>query len=252
MDSKEEVFQNCTVEGNVIKLPDTVLDRKVYVDVKRAIEKINGKWKGGKTKGFVFKDDPTELLEQIAAGVERNLKKEFQYYPTPPELADKLVNIAGIDKSKKYPEQMILEPSAGQGALLDAINKVAHPKQLVHCWELMEENRKIIESRDDVILEGEDFLQNGLSFEAFDIIIANPPFSRGQDIQHILEMYRILKPHGRLVAIASQSWQHVNRKKEVSFRDWLKSKHASIENLPNDAFRSSGANFGSCIISLSK
>ena len=33
MTTKEEVLQNCTVEGTVIKLPNTQLDRKLYQEV---------------------------------------------------------------------------------------------------------------------------------------------------------------------------------------------------------------------------
>ena len=72
--NKIEVLQNCKVEENVIKLPDTQLDRKEYLEVKKALELIGGKWKGGKISGFVFKTDPTDLLNQIANGEKRNLK----------------------------------------------------------------------------------------------------------------------------------------------------------------------------------
>ena len=48
MTTKEEVLQNCTVEGTVIKLPNTQLDRKLYQEVAKSLELIGGKWKGGK------------------------------------------------------------------------------------------------------------------------------------------------------------------------------------------------------------
>ena len=76
--TKEQVLQDCTVEGNVVKLPNIQLDRKDYQEVAKALELIGGKWKGGKIMGFVFVTDPTELLDQIANGEKRNLKKEFQ------------------------------------------------------------------------------------------------------------------------------------------------------------------------------
>jgi hypothetical protein len=58
---------------------------------------IGGKWKGGKVFGFVFATDPTELLDQIANGEKRNLKKEFQFFATPEKLADELVYLADLE-----------------------------------------------------------------------------------------------------------------------------------------------------------
>ena len=69
---KMTALKACTVENNVVKLPDVQLDRKVYLEVKKALELIGGKWKGGKVFGFVFSSDPTELLEQITNGENRN------------------------------------------------------------------------------------------------------------------------------------------------------------------------------------
>jgi hypothetical protein len=66
------------------------------MEVKNKLELIGGKWKGGKVGGFVFQEDPTDMLEQIANGENRKLKKEFQFFATPDELADKLVELADI------------------------------------------------------------------------------------------------------------------------------------------------------------
>ena len=38
--TKEEILQQCTVEGNVVKLPNMILDRKAYLDVKKTLEMI--------------------------------------------------------------------------------------------------------------------------------------------------------------------------------------------------------------------
>ena len=44
--TKEQVLQDCTIEGNVVKLPNIQLDRKDYQEVAKALELIGGKWKG--------------------------------------------------------------------------------------------------------------------------------------------------------------------------------------------------------------
>jgi len=40
----------------------------------------------------------------------------------------------------------------------------------------------------------------------FATIIANPPFSNRQDIDHILTMYEVCEPGGRIVTLSSPSW----------------------------------------------
>jgi hypothetical protein len=35
--TKTEILKQCTVEGNIVKLPDTVLERKLYTDVAKII-----------------------------------------------------------------------------------------------------------------------------------------------------------------------------------------------------------------------
>ena len=102
MKTKQDVLQNCTIEGNIIKLPETQLDRKLYQEVAKSIQLIGGSWKGGKTQGFVFNSDPTELLSEITEGKNRNLKKEFQFFATPKTLADVLVGIAELKHQQVF------------------------------------------------------------------------------------------------------------------------------------------------------
>jgi len=78
--TKIEVLQNCKIEGNIIKLPNTQIDRKVYLEVKKSLELIGGKWNGGKVFGFVFTADPTNLLNQISNRESRNLKKRVSVF----------------------------------------------------------------------------------------------------------------------------------------------------------------------------
>ena len=65
-------------------------------------------------------------------------------------------------------------------------------------------------------LIGDDFLLNNR--KKYSKIIANPPFSKNQDIDHILEMYNCLKTEGRLVSIASESWVDGNQQKQKDFK----------------------------------
>lgn len=241
--TKEELLHQCVVEGTVVKLPNIQLDRKLYVEVAKSLELIGGKWKGGKIAGFVFPTDPSELLEQIASSEKRNLKKEFQFFATPDDLADYLVKLAEISETDD-----ILEPSAGQGSIVKAVNRIM-PNKKVQCYELMDINRTILSKIPTVDLIGEDFLTNTLKF---DRIIANPPFTKNQDIQHIYKMYDSLNEFGRLVSIASKHWMQSTNKTETSFRKWLEDVNYELYPIEKGAFKESGTMIEVCIIVINK
>ena len=138
----KQVFDRCTIDGNNVKLPDEQLERKLYQKVAKALQLIGGKWTGGKTQAFVFPHDPTELLGRVVAEGRVNLKKEFQFFATPPKLADYLVELAELKLG-----QEILEPSAGQGAVVLAILRKLQ-FAAVFCYELMDTNQVILKKID--------------------------------------------------------------------------------------------------------
>jgi phage anti-repressor protein len=55
MPTKEDILGQCIVCGNVIKLPSQQLDRKLYLEVAKALQLIGGKWKGGKMQVLFLK-----------------------------------------------------------------------------------------------------------------------------------------------------------------------------------------------------
>jgi hypothetical protein len=245
--TKEEILQKCTVVGNIVKLPEGQLDRKLYMEVAKSLELIGGKWKGGSVMGFVFPTDPTDLLSQISNGEKRNLKKEFQFFGTPEGLADKLVELANI----RYYD-IVCEPSAGQGAIVKSILKngdITRYESYVRGYELMPLNQTFLSKIEGFRLLGEDFLKCEYTF---DRIVANPPFSGNQDIDHIKMMYDHLSEGGRLVSMASKHWVLSTNKKETDFRNWLKEVGAETEDVPAGTFKESGTNVETVIVIINK
>jgi len=242
--TKEEVFQDCTIEGNIVKLPNVQLNRKEYLEVKKSLELIGGKWKGGKVSGFVFPTDPSELLNQVANGEKRNLKKEFQFFATPESLADELVELAELKQ-----HDTILEPSAGQGAIIKAINKVCDC--VPDCFELMDVNTLILnKSGLSFNLIGDDFFKH--NSRTYSKIIANPPFTKNQDIDHLKEMFEMIGRGGRLVCITSKSWVSGSQKKQVAFREWLEKLNADVIDIEEGSFKESGTMVGGKIVIIDK
>lgn len=240
-----EVLRRCSIDGNTVRLPDTQLSREDYITVKNKLELIGGKWKGGKVGGFIFQEDPTDLLAQITNGEQRNIKKEFQFFGTPSDIADRLVGLANPSEDDK-----ILEPSAGQGAIVKSINRYCDPME-VCCYELMPLNQTFLGKISTVTLLGEDFLKCNPS-DQYDIIIANPPFSKNQDILHIRHMYACLKKEGRLVSMCSPHYIHSSGKKETEFKQWLTELGADVQEVEAGAFKESGTNIKTLIIIINK
>jgi hypothetical protein len=240
-----ETLKNSKVDGMIVRLPEGQLDRNTYLEVKGRLELIGGSWKGGKIAGFVFNEDPSDLLSQISNGEQRNLKKEFQFFGTPDDMADELVFLAEIKE-----EHLIDEPSAGQGAIVKAIQR-AIPGKEVDCYELMPLNQTILKKIQGVNLLGDDFLKSNPEIK-YDRIIANPPFSKNQDIEHIYKMYSLLKTQGRVVSVASKHWQMSNNKKESDFKKFLEDKKARIIEIEAGRFKESGTSIATCIIIINK
>lgn len=247
MPNTQDVLKGCTVEGNIVKLPNEQLDRNTYTDVAKQLNLIGGTWKGGKIAGFVFQEDPTQLLAQISGGEKRNLKKEFQFFGTPAALADRLVELANPSE-----KDAILEPSAGQGAIIHAINRyLSIEPDEIFCYELMPLNVTFLGKIGNVSMLGEDFLKHD-SNNKFDVIIANPPFTKNQDIDHIRHMFACLKESGTLVTVCSPHYRRTSGKKETEFKNWLQQLGAEIIDVPAGTFKESGTSIATVIIKIHK
>jgi phospholipid N-methyltransferase len=171
------------------------------------------------------------------------------YFPTPEPVAERLVMMARIE-----PGNTILEPSAGTGNLIDAILKNHQDARISYC----EMNCFILD-----ILRGKYECVNGVRFlgrdcfdidttrgeSRFDRVIMNPPFERGQDVDHVLRAwYSLLAPRGILSAIVSAGVFSRMDKKAKSFREFLQNAKAVVRDIPAGSFKSSGTGVESKIV----
>lgn len=232
----EEILKQCKVNEKVLTLPDIQLDRKTYLEVAKKLELIGGKW-NRKYKGFLFEENPSELLSDIQNGDNRNIKKEFQFFETPKDLANELCLF--------IPNRLlrdILEPSAGRGAIVRAIKK-SRPTVPVYYCELMELNRKMFNGNAEFLCD--DFLSLPED-RKYEIVVANPPFNKNQDIDHFYKMCKVCD--GRIISIMSKHWQHCDNKKEAAFRQFLAENNAQIIDIEAGRFKNSGTMVASCIV----
>jgi len=144
-----------------------------------------------------------ELIGSIKSGfdihkttfIENDFRGVPGFFPTPKELAEKMVSVASI-----YGGMKILEPSAGSGRIANAIKSHTIDSDLL-CIEL---NYDLVKHLQKTGFNCRQF--DFLDFTAddkFDRIIMNPPFENGSDIKHIKHAINFLKPEGKLVAICA-------------------------------------------------
>jgi len=256
MKIKDEILNilaDCRVEGNVLFLPGEQLDRKTYEAVNKCLENIGGKW-SKKAKGHVFDSDPAPMLDNLVmSGETTDLKKEYQFFPTPREIGDRLCRMAEINEHSR-----VLEPSAGNGLLVDAI--LANNPESVYMVELnpdmCQRLRQYVDLSSNspaVALDSGDFLTKGLSGQiSVNRAVMNPPFSRQQDIDHIMEAYKCLSPGGVLVSICSESPFFRTNRKSLEFTEFLHRCNAEVDTLPEGAFKESGTMVRTRIIKIRK
>jgi len=237
-----EVIKQGKLENNIYFLPNIQIDRKEYLELAKHLKFLGGKWNRGKG-GFIFDRDIENIDELLGDNIKK--KKDLQFFETPEKLARELVGLADVNNYVT-----ILEPSAGRGAIIKEIKKVCD-RQIQYC-EIDKTNKKYlkeINNLDDVSEDG-DFLK--FNHMTFDRIIANPPFSKNQDINHIKHMYSLLRNKGILVSVSSKHWQISNNKKETAFRKWLEDVNAEIIEIEEGEFKESGTMVGGIIIKIIK
>lgn len=170
--------------------------------------------------------------EERAQAHDRQAEREivsghpFDLFPTPEELADRMVSIA----AEIHP-QTWLEPSAGTGRIADAIKRAGFYPD---CIELNHSAAELLKKHGHRVTCA-DFLETNSRADA---IVMNPPFSNGQDIKHVRHAAECLNPGGRIVAIMSDGSFCRSDKAAREFQEWM-TPHKS-EQLPPGTFKTSG------------
>lgn len=128
------------------------------------------------------------------------VSKDLQFYRTPPPVIDKLLDCAGLHGREYYhgdfPVQKVLEPSCGEGDIMDAIVKMGH-----FCYGIeYDYNRfKVTADKGHHCYYG-NFLECVPS-GVYDHVVMNPPFYGKHYEKHIRHALKFLRPGGQLTAV---------------------------------------------------
>jgi phospholipid N-methyltransferase len=247
-----KVLSECEINGNKLFVTNPNLDRKLYLEVNKILENISGKW-DKKSKSHIFSDSPEGYIDNvILTGDYVNFKKEFQFFPTPKTVVEKMLSKIEINENSR-----ILEPSAGNGNILKELVKY-NPKSIV-AVEIQDKfledlNQIVFGFKESLVFIG-DFMKvnfNDLSNVKFNTIIANPPFTKQQDIKHFMRMFELMNVGDQIVCILSSSSQFRTDKKSNIFNEVLNINLADIEVLSDKEFKESGTSVSTIMVSFRK
>jgi hypothetical protein len=144
--------------------------------------------------GEVLPDCPEERPAKAKGTA---VAKDLQFYRTPAEVADRLVGLASPQSGN-----LILEPSCGDGAILDAVRRYA-TKERIDLRTIgieYDAGRAAEASAKGYAVQVANFLQVQPD-PRFDLVLMNPPFYGKHYQQHVEHARKFLKPGGRLLAI---------------------------------------------------
>lgn len=228
------------------------LDRGDYMRLNEALEALGGKW-SRKHKAHVFdgKDARAVVSAALVVG-EVATAKDLGFFATPFPLAAQLIDLADVQ-----PGDRVLEPSAGDGAIVRVLLSVVDVQvvaveidpgraaQLARLATTDQERSRLTH------VEG-DFLSHRLR-HGFDRVVMNPPFTKdGLEMEHVQCAYNLLFSGGRLVSVLPSGITSREDKKRTAFRAWVKDLGGTFEDLPAASFRESGTTVNTCVLVVDK
>lgn len=166
------------------------------------------------------------------------------FYPTSAATVQRMVEAAQLE-----PGMEVLEPSAGEGAIVTGILDAGIRPD---CVEIDPDRADTLR---DMLPPGSvmclDFLRM-MPEPEYDRVLMNPPFGKGAGVQHVLHAIRFLKPGGRLVAILGAGLEYRQDGPTEELRKLIRAWGGGTERLPPGSFRQAGTEVETVMVTLTK
>lgn len=200
--------------GNV----HVIFDKWTLIDINRALAEFYGD---------VL---PDAEQEDVTPSASTAVAKDLQFYWTPPDVVEAALEYASVHSPRSYsgdyPALRVLEPSCGDGRILDGIRARRHNSL---GFEYHPGRAADARAKGHAVVTG-NFLDQQPTGD-FDRVVMNPPFYGRHYEKHVLHAIGFLKPGGILVSIlpATARYDHESLK-----GDW--------QDLPVASFAAAGTN----------
>lgn len=172
--------------------------------------------------GDVLPDTPEENPKKRPS---TELAKDLQFYPTPRAVIDRVLSDVAFDGAMR-----ILEPSCGDGRILDALRERAPGATIVGVeWDAG--RVEVAKAKGHAVLKG-NFLTTAPT-PTYDLVVMNPPFYGLHWKKHLDHALKFLAPGGQLLCILPAAAEVDGHLEDYNGR-W--------HDLPMGSFKESGTN----------
>ncbi|MGX1129936.1 putative RNA methylase [Streptomyces glaucescens] len=238
------IRERAETDGPRLVLTGPRMEPKLYQRVNEVLEAVGGRWTS-RAGAHVFPVDAADAIAPVLATGHvvtlREKQQQAQYFPTPAAVVQRLVDLASLQ-----PDMLVLEPSAGSGAIA---HTVAKQGAVVDC---IEQDPGYAATLTDTgcarTLTVADFLTVPPQ-PVYDRVVMNPPFTRGADMEHVQHALRFLKPDGLLVSVMSWTVAEYGRN-TAAFRALVETRGGTVEAVGAGAFRESGTDVPTVIVTI--
>lgn len=166
------------------------------------------------------------------------------FYPTPPAVVELMIRVAQM-----APGMDVLEPEAGEGAVVEGILAAG---LIPDCVEIDPDRVDILGNMlPPGAVINRDFLAMDPEPE-YDRILMNPPWGKLAGVAHVFHAIRFLKPGGRLVAILGAGLEYREDGPTRELRKLVADWRGRIERLPSGSFKESGTMVDAVMLIMDK
>jgi len=189
------------------------------------------------------KGDKTQVNVPRSPEAEAETFRE-DFYWTPGPVIARMLELCPLASAAR-----ILEPSAGEGHIVDGLVGAGAQKDRVTCFEINPERARKLRMKGYKV-EERDFLTFHES--GWDLIYMNPPFGQEQDLRHVMHAYSLLAKGGSMAAVMSKHGFYAGNQRSIDFRAWFNRVGAQAEDLPESSFRAAGTDWDTRLVVIKK
>jgi hypothetical protein len=239
-----DALRNAVVDGTTVHIREQLAE-SVWASVSKVLTMLGGKYRTNRS-AFAFPHDPRPAIDKVVeTGECMTVAQSDGYVPTPKVLAEELTTSPYSDLARMPAGSRVLEPSAGDGAIVRAILEANAEVEVVavepnvqrfpHLPHEGQHGGRVTALR----MTFEEYAAGPGAGQRFDAVIMNPPFSvpgkASLWIDHVMLAWNMLEPGGRMVAVVPDGFLFRSDRRHGDMRR-LVDDYGGWVSLPDDTF----------------